>query len=173
MAFAAPLLPYVMAGSSLLGGVAASQNASYQSAMASHNAALLDQQAEREAFAASQDIADQDSSARGQIAELMASMDASGLNSTTGSLLFRRAGAESLATRDRERLALKRDIGLENTKNQAAGLRSESKSLKRAGKFSLLSSALSVPTSFLSGASMLNEYNKGRMTLTSPSYSRQ
>lgn len=173
MAFAAPILPYIMAGSAALGGISQMQSANYQSAVAAQNANLLEQQASREAHAANQDIADQDAAARNQIAGLMAEMDASGLNSTTGSMLFRRAGMERMATRDRERLSLKRDNDLENTKRSAAGQRAESKSLKRAGKFSFLSSMLSVPTSFLSGASMVNEYNKGRMALTTPSYARK
>lgn len=177
MSFAIPMitaaLPYATAGATLLSGYSQMQNASYQSAVASQNANLLEQQAQREAFAASQDMADTDASARAQIAGLMAEMDASGLNSTTGSMLFRRAGMESLATRDRERLSQKRDIALENTRQSAAGQRAESKAMKRSGKYSLLSTALSVPTSFLSSASMVNEYNKGRMTLSSPSYSRR
>lgn len=171
MAFAVPLLPYITAGASALSGLSQMQNANYQSAVASHNANLLETQASREAHAANQDIADRDAAARAQIAGLMAEMDASGINSTTGSMLFRRAGMERLATRDRERLSLKRDNDLENTRNQAASQRAEAKALKRAGKFSLLSTALSIPTSYLSGATMVNEYNKGRMALTNPSYS--
>lgn len=168
----APIIPYLTAGASLVSGIAQMQNASYQSAVASQNAKLLEAQAQREAFAANQDLADNDTAARAQIAELMAEMDASGINSTSGSMLLRRAGVESLATRDRERLSLKRDIGLENTKRQAAGQRAEASSLKRAGKLGLLSTILSVPTSFLSSSSMLNDYNKGRMKLSSPSYAR-
>ena len=158
-----------MAGSAAVSGISAMQNASYQSAVAEQNSRLLTMQAERENFAANQDIADRDADARSQIAGLMAQMDASGINSGTGSMLFRRAGAESLATRDRERLIQKRDQALENTNRQASGLRSEAAAQKSAGKLGMLSSFLSVPTSFLSGASMLNQYNQGRLTLSSPS----
>lgn len=172
MAFAAPILPYLMAGSAALSGISQMQNANYQSAVATQNAALLEQQAERETFAANQDIADQDVAARAQIAEMMAQMDASGINSGTGSMLFRRAGVESLATRDRERLGVKRDNQLENTRRQAASSRAEAKALKRSGRLGLLSTILSVPTSYLSGSSMLNEFNRGRMALTAPSYAR-
>jgi len=170
MAALAPLAPYLMAGSALLGGVAQYQNAQYQSAIATQNADLLKQQAEREVFAANQDIADQDQSARAEIAAMVAQMDASGINSSTGSLLLRRAGAESLATRDRERLGLKRDVQLENTKRQESSMRAEAKALKKASKLSLLSSVLGAGTSYLSGATMVNEYNKSRLALTSPSY---
>ena len=158
-----------MAGSAAVSGISAMQNASYQSAVAEQNSRLLTMQAERENLAANQDIADRDSDARAQIAGLMAQMDASGINSGTGSMLFRRAGAESLATRDRERLIQKRDQALENTNRQASGLRAEASALKSAGKLGMLSSFLSVPTSFLSGSSMLNQYNQGRLTLSSPS----
>lgn len=170
MAVLAPLLPYAMAAGSAVSGIAQFQNANYQSQVASQNANLLAQQAERETFAANQDIQDNDMNARGEIANMLAQMDASGINSGSGSMMFRRAGAELLATRDRERLGLKRDVQLENTKRQESSMRAESRSLKRAGKFGLLSSFLSVPTSFLSGASMVNEFNKGRMMLSGNSF---
>lgn len=172
MAQLAPILPYVMAGASLVSGISSYQNAQYQSAVATQNADLLAQQAQRETFAANQDIADNDQNARAAIADMVAQMDASGINSNSGSMLLRRAGAESLAIRDRERLGQKRDIQLENTKRQEASQRAEAKALKKAGKLGLLSTFLQVPTSFLSGASMVNEYTKGRMALTTPSNSR-
>jgi hypothetical protein len=102
---------------------------------------------------------------------MLSQMDASGINSSTGSMMFRRAGVESLANRDRERLSVKRDVQLENTKRQEASSRAEAKALKKAGKFGLLTTMLNVPTSFLSGASMVNEFNKGRLALNNPSYS--
>lgn len=170
MAFLAPIAPYLMAGSALVGGMAQYQNMQYQSAIASHNAAMLEQQAQREVFAANQDIADQDQSARAEIANMLAQMDASGINSTTGSMMMRRAGVESLATRDRERLGQKRDIQLENTRTQASVQRSEASAAKKAGRLGLLSTALNVGTSFLSGATMVNEYNKSRLALNAPNY---
>lgn len=168
MAFLATIAPYAMAGASLVTGIGQYQNAQYQSAVAMQNAALLEQQAEREVFAANQDIADQDQSARAEIAAMLAQMEASGINATSGSMLFRRAGAEALATRDRERLGQKRDIQLENTRRQAASSRAEAKALKKAGKFGLLSTFLDTGTSFLTGANMVNEYQKGRLALTQP-----
>jgi hypothetical protein len=99
-------------------------------------------------------------------------MDASGINAGTGSMLFRRTGLESVALRDRDRLQLKRDNELKNTKRQAAGQRSEAKAQKRAGRMSLLSTLLDIPTSFLSSASMVNDYKRNRMSLSSPSYAR-
>lgn len=170
MAFLAPIAPYLMAGASLVSGISQYQNTQYQSAVATQNADLLKEQAQRETFAANQDIADNDTSARAEIAEMLAQMDASGINSSTGSMMFRRAGAESLAARDRARLGQKRDIALENTKRQEAQQRAEAKALKRAGRLGLLSTALGVGTSWLSGATMVNEFNKGRLALTNPSY---
>lgn len=172
MAFLAPLAPYLMAGSALVSGVSQMQNTSYQAAVATQNADLLAQQAQRETFAANQDIADQDVAARAEIANMMAQMDASGINSTTGSMMFRRAGAESLANRDRERLGQKRDIQLENTKRQEASTRAEASALRKSKGLNLLSTVIGAGTSFLSGATMVNEFNKGRMALTSPSYAR-
>lgn len=170
MAALAPLLPFVTAGASALSGIAGFQNAQYQSEVANNNSKLLGQQAERETFAANQDIKDQDLMARAQVAELMSQMDASGLSSTSGTMLFRRAGAEHLALQDRDRLSLKRDVQLENTKRQQASSKAETKALKGSAGIGLLTSILGVGSSYLSGASTLNDYNKGRLALNNPSY---
>jgi hypothetical protein len=138
--------------------------------VATQNANLLKEQAQRETFAANQDIADQDQSARAEIAAMVAQMDASGINSSTGSMMLKRVGAQSLATRDRERLSVKRDVQLENTKRQEAAQRAEARALKRGAGLGLLGTFLNVGTSFLSGATMVNEYNKGRLALTQPNY---
>lgn len=163
-------IPYVMAIGSAVSGIQQYQNAQYQSAVATQNADLLKQQAEREAFAAAQDIQDQDSNARAEIAAMQAQMDASGINSSTGTMLLRRRGAENMALRDRERLSQKKDIQVENTKRQEGAMRAEAKALKKAGKLGLLTTVLSIPTSFLSGATMVNQYRAGQMALTNPSY---
>jgi hypothetical protein len=172
MAVLAPLAPYLMAGSTAVSGLAQMQNSNYQAAVATQNADLLRQQTERETFAANQDIADQDVAARGEIADLVAQMGSSGINANTGSLMFRRAGAEFLVARDRERLGQKRDIALENGKRQEASQRAEAKALKRSGRLALLGTAINAGSSFLSGATMLNDYNRGRMALTAPNYGR-
>ena len=82
MAVLAPIAPYLMAASTVVSGISQYQNAQYQSAVATQNAALLEEQATRETFAANQDIADQDQAARAEIADMLAQMDASGINSS-------------------------------------------------------------------------------------------
>jgi hypothetical protein len=158
-----------MAGATAVSGISQYQDAQYQSAIATQNANLLAKQAQNETFAANQDMLDKDADAKAGIADLMAQMAASGINASSGTLLMRRAGVESLALRDRERLGQKRDIQLENTKRQEASMRAEAKAAKKAGKLGLLSTVLGVGTSWLSGASMVNEYNKGRLALTNNS----
>jgi hypothetical protein len=169
MSFIVPAIPYIMAAGTAISGIGNYNNTMYQSQVATQNADLLKQQADRETFAANQDIQDQDQGARAEIANMLSEMSASGLTSTSGSMMFRRAGAESLALRDRERLGQKRDIQLENTKRQEADMRSQAKQLKKGAKLGLLTTLLSVPTSFLSGSSMVNEYTKGRLALSDPS----
>lgn len=163
-------LPFVMAIGTAVSGISQYQNAQYQSRVATNNANLLKQQAERETFAANQDIQDQDAAARAEIAGMLAQMDASGINSSSGTMMLRRVGAQEMATRDRERLAHKRDIQLENTKRQEAAMRAEAKAMKRAGRLGLLSTVLSVPTSFLSGATAVNQFKASQLALSSPSY---
>lgn len=169
MAALAPLVPYITAGATAISGISQYNNAQYQSAVATQNANLLARQAQNETFAANQDMIDKDTAAKAEIANMLAQLDASGINANSGTMLLRRSGAEAMALRDRERLGQKRDIALENTKRQEAAMRAEAKAAKKAGKLSLLSTVLGVGTSYLSGATMVNEYNKGRLALTNNS----
>jgi len=47
MAVLAPIAPYLMAASTVVSGISQYQNAQYQSAVATQNAALLEEQATR------------------------------------------------------------------------------------------------------------------------------
>lgn len=170
MAVLAPAMPFISAGATLLGGMSANRDARYQAAVGMKNAQLLDEQALRENFAASQDIEDQDVSARAEVADMLSQFAASGLSASSGSFVMRQAGAALLAKRDRQRLGQKKDVQLANTRNQVSTMRSEAEATRRGGRTSLLSTALAVPTSYLSGASMVNEYTRGRLSLSSPSY---
>ena len=172
MSFALPALPYLMAAGTAYGAYSAYDSSRYQAQVATNNADLMARQAKLEVHAANEDMQDRDQRARAEIAEVMAQASASGLTATTGTMLMRRAGAESLAGRDRERLANKRDISLENTKRQEQSYRAEAAAAKKAGRRALLGSLFEIPTSFLSGATMVNNYQRGRLRLDFPSYAR-
>lgn len=172
MSFAAPIIPLAMAVSSAISGVSGLQAAQYQGAVARANAQAAEETAKREVAAANQDMQDRDLAARAEIDSMLSQMSASGLSAKSGSMLMRRAASADLATRDRERLAQKRDINLKNTLQQAETYRAEAQQTDTAGKIGLLSSFLSVPASYLSGSSMVSNYNLGRMSLQSPSYMR-
>jgi hypothetical protein len=170
MAFLAPAMPFISAGATLLSGLSANRDATYQAAVGMKNAQLLEEQALRENFAATQDIEDQDVSARADVANMLSQFAASGLSSSSGSFVMRQASAASLAKQDRQRLTQKKDVQLYNTRTQANTVRNEAEATRRGGRTSLLSTALAVPASYLSGASMVNEYTRGRLSLSSPSY---
>lgn len=170
MAFAVPALPYIMGAATLYSGYEQMQASRYQAAVATANANTVRKQAQIEDLAASEDMRDRDVAARAEIAEMMSRAAASGLTATSGTMLMRQEGAYSLASRDRERLALKRDTARDNKRRQELSLRAEAKEYKRAGRSALLSSLLGVGTSYLSGATMVNDYNLGRMRLQQPSY---
>lgn len=169
MAALAPLAPYVMAAGTAFSTISEMGSMKYQAAVAQNNANMMAETALRERHAADQDMQQKDGDARAEIAAMMSEMDASGLNSSSGSMLMRRAGAESLASRDRERLGQKRDTQFENTKRQEESYRAEAKALKKRRGMAALTGLLTVPTSFLSGASMLNQYTAGRMGLENAS----
>jgi len=172
MAFVAPLIPYITAGATALSGLQAMQASQYQGAVARANAEAASETARRELTAANLDMQDKDLAARDQLDNMLAGMAASGLSTNSGSMLLRRTAGERLATQDRERLALKRDINFKNTKQQQASYADEASALNQSSGVNLLSSFLAVPTSYLSGASMVSNYNLGRMSLESPSYMR-
>lgn len=171
MAFMAAAAPFISAGATALGVLQSVQAANYSAKVAANNAKLAEQTAQRETFAANQDMLARDQDAGAAIAELQAGMDASGIRSGSGSMLLRRRSVEELATRDRENLALKRDTNLENRKNEAAGYQAEA-SAHRSGAFlSGLAGLASVPTSFLSTASMVNDYRRSLLRSSRPSIS--
>lgn len=172
MAFMAPVLPWLAAGSAVVGGISQMQSAQYQAAVAQNNANILEENAARERAAAAEDMQSKDMDARAQVAALMADMDASGLSADSGSFLRRRSGAQWLAGRDRERLERKADTSVRNTKQEAASYRAEAKALKKGGFLSFLTTAFNAGSSYLSGASMLNEYKAGQLQLSNPSIVR-
>lgn len=172
MSFVTPALPYLMAAGTALGAYSSYEAGRYQSQVAANNADLMARQAKLEAHAANEDMQDRDQRARAEIAELMSQATASGLTATTGTMLMRRVGAESLARRDRERLANKRDINLENTKRQEQSYRAEAAAAKRSARRALLGGLFDIPTSFLSGATMVSNYQRGRLALEQPSFVR-
>lgn len=168
----APMMPLISAGATALSGLSAMQSANYQSAVAANNAKIVTENAQRETLAANQDLQDKDTAARAEIGMLVSQMDASGLNSGSGSMLLRRTSAEELARRDRERIAQKRDTQLSNSLNEAAGYTAEARAAKTAGRMGLLSTFLDIPTSYLSSASTYNDYKRGRLSLENPSLTR-
>lgn len=159
-----------MGAATLFSGYEQMQASRYQAAVAQANANAVRQQAQMEDLAASEDMRDRDIAARAEIAEMVSRQAASGLSATSGTMLLQQQGAESLAFRDRSRLALKRDVSRDNKRRQELALRAEAKEYKRAGRMGMISSILGAGTSYLSGASMVNDYNLGRMRLTQPSY---
>ena len=104
MAFAAPLMPYVMAAGTAFSAVSQYQAGKYQAAVASQNAKIMDKRAESENFALSQDIQGRDQEAKAQIGELIAEQAASGVDIGKGTALLRRTSLQRLAGRDRQRL---------------------------------------------------------------------
>lgn len=163
-------LPYITAGASVLTGVTAIQQANYQAAVLARNSAIMEENAARTAAAAQEDMADQDRAAAAEIASLETAMSASGLDGTGGSMMLRRRGLTSLADRDRERLALKRDTEVGNMMREAAGMKAEAGAMRSAGNWGWLTTGLSAMTSYLSGANMVNDYNTKRSGLHTLSY---
>lgn len=160
MAVAAPFIPWIMAAGTAFSVVSGIQAANYQAKVAENNAKISEENAIRETAAANKDAQSRDINAMQTIAELQAEMDASGLNSSSGTMLLRRRSVEELATSDRENLAAKKEANLTNRKNEAASYRAEGKAAKKAGVVNAIGGVLSIPTSYLSGATMVNDFNK-------------
>lgn len=155
-------MPYVSAGAAVVSGLSGIQAANYQSAVASRNAKLMEENAQRTSAAAQADMADQDRAAAGEIASLEAAMSASGLVANSGSMMLRRRGLTSLADRDRERLAVKRDTEVGNMMQEAAGLKAEAAASKSAAKWGWLTTGLGAVSSYLSSATTLEDYQMRR-----------
>lgn len=163
-------LPFIMAAGTAVSGVTSYMSSQYQAQVAENNATIAGDAAVRGAFNENQDMMAKDIAARQEIANVVAEMGASGLSANSGSKLLQRTSLADLATRDRERLAANRDVNLKNKLQEKAAFKAEAKSAKTAGMFGLLTSVLQVPTSYLSGATALNQYRKSALALTNPSY---
>ncbi len=163
-------LPYLMAAGTAVGAVQGYSSAQYQAQVAENNAAIMAENARNERAAADQDMMDKDLEAKAQIGAMLSEMGASGLDTNSGSLLLKKNAAYNLATQDRNRLAVKRDVLFKNNAQQQQSFLNEAAAAKSAGTMGLLSSFLAVPTSYLSGASMVNKYNQAKLGLTNPSY---
>lgn len=171
MSFMAPMLPWLMAGSAALSGVQAMQAQKYQSAVAARNAQIESENLKRERLAAAEDMMQRDQSASAEMAAVMAELDASGISTDSGSFLRRKTSMQRLADRDRQRLAAKVDTQTQNSNERIAGFQAESAAAKP-GAMGFLSTVLNVGTSYLSGASMYNNYKTGQMNLQNSSIVR-
>lgn len=163
-------LPFIMAAGTAVSGITSFMSSQYQAQVAENNATIAGDAAVRNAFNENQDLQARDIAARQEVAAIVADMGTSGLSATSGSKLLQRTSLADLATRDRERLATNRDVNLKNKLQEKASFKAEAKSARTAGAFGLLTSALQVPTSYLSGATSLNNYRRNSLSLTSPSY---
>ena len=160
MAFMVAAAPWIAAAGTTLGVIQQVQAARYQSALATAGAANAEENARRETLAANKDMMARDQEAGAAIAELQAGMDASGIRSGNGTMLLRRRSVEELAARDRENLAEKRDTNIRNRMQEAAGLRSEASAYKSGAFLSALGGLASIPGSYLSTATAVNDYQR-------------
>lgn len=163
-------LPFIMAAGTAIGGVTSYMSSQYQAQVAENNATIAGDAAVRNVFNENQDMQAKDIAARQEIAALVADMGASGLDANSGSKLLQRRSLADLATQDRTRLAANRDVNLKNKLQEQAAYKAEARSSRTAGMFGLLTTALQVPTSYLSGATSLNNYRRSALALTNPSY---
>lgn len=169
MAFMMAAAPYISAAGTAMGVLGQIQAANAQASIASQNAAIERQNAIDETVAMNRDMLARDQEAAGSIAELQASMDASGITSGSGSMLLKRKSLEQLAARDRENLAAKRDANLQNRLQSAAGLGSQARAYKSGAFLSALGGMANIGTSYLSTATMVNDYKRSTLRSSNPS----
>lgn len=171
MAFMAAAAPWISATGTALGVIQQVQAANYQAAVAKAGAETAEENARRETLAANRDMMARDQEAGAAIAELQAGMDASGIRSGNGTMLLRRRGVEELAARDRENLAEKRDTNIRNRQREAAGLLAEASAYKSGAFLSALGGLASIPGSYLSTATTVNDYTRSLLRSSKPSIS--
>ena len=160
MAVLAPFIPYITAAGTALSVVSGIQASNYQAKVAANNAKIAETNMAKETLAANQDMQTRDVNAMQTIADLQTSMDASGISSTSGTMMLRRRSVEELATSDREKLAEKSATNIANRKAEIAGYQADASAYSSAAAISSITGALSIPSSFLSGATMVNNFKK-------------
>lgn len=155
-------LPYLMAAGTAVQGLGAMSEANYQSAVMKQNAEIADQNARRTMAQSAQDAADKDMEARLEIGAVLAQASVSGLDMNSGSMLLRRRDMSSFAGQDRRRIIEGGRAEAENSLQEAAGYRAQSRALRKGMKWQLLGTALSAGSSFLNGRDMVSKINYQR-----------
>jgi len=157
-------LPNIMAAGSALGAVGQYASMTQQQQMAEMNAELAEENADRALTASQKTARDQDLDARLQIGDLVAQLSASGLKLNAGSTGLQQRGARELAARDRGYTIEAGETEFKNNMDQANDLKAQAKNLRVGKMFATLGNLAAIPTSYLSGASMLNKWRYGVQT---------
>lgn len=144
-------------GSTLVSGIAAFQQNRMQAKLAKQQAEIAQENAKRARFRSQVEQQDQDILARAVLGELASSQAASGLDFASGSFASRRKAAQILARKDSLNIRQGGELEAQNFEQQALDARFEAKQAKRAGTFSLLSTAFDTGSSLISGASKINK----------------
>jgi len=136
----------------VLGGIAESQSASFQAAIANQSAQIASDNAEKAIVKAEQDQKDQDIENAALIAEQTALQGGTGIVSEFGSFSLARKSAKKLARKDAKNI---RDFGKqtsENFRQDEANQRNTATLAKRRSKSALVSTFFSATKSILGGS---------------------
>jgi len=155
MSFLTPLLLSQISTGVAVAGTAIStiggmQQASYQAAVAQRNQQIMEQNARAEIESSQREQAEWGVSAQGQLGQLAAELASTGTRGGTTAL--RQRGAGLLARRDAERIGEEGRVRADANYQGAADSASQARQAKRARGFSLLSGALGMADSYISGS---------------------
>tara|TARA_R110000868_G_scaffold307378_2_gene568850 strand:- start:18228 stop:18770 length:543 start_codon:yes stop_codon:yes gene_type:complete len=138
--------------SAVVGGVSAVSTANYNAMVADRNAVLSEQNASAAMQQAGLDAKQQDLSAAQDIGQMIAAAGASGLGAGLGSYALRRRSAESLAASDRQNIIAGGQNQAQELLQQSADFKTAAAQERSAAKMAVVSTALGVGTSLVSGA---------------------
>lgn len=133
MAFAAPILPFLAAAGSIIGGVGAIQAGNYQAAVARNNAKIAEQNAEAESAAAQQEASRRDRDNAQELAALISAQAASGLATTSRSFVGSRALQTRIGREERADIVRGGTSAARRQLQEAANFRASGSQARRQG----------------------------------------
>lgn len=149
--------------SGVVGLIGAQQMSGFQAKVAERNAQLADENAKRALHDAAVQAQNRDLDSTVEMGDLLANLGASGLAIGTGSAALRRKSQAELARRDRGYIIQEGEMAAHNYRQQAQDFRTEASGAKAEGKWNMLSGALDLGSTLITGASKVNQAKAKRV----------
>lgn len=161
----------VSVGGALMGGIAARNQANYQAAVAKNNAAIAKKNAAQASDVAQQSQLENDRQVAALVGQQEAIQSASGLSTSSPSMLRTRRTANMLGRQDSINIREQGNSDIQNYLQQSENFKGEASAAKASGRASMIGAFFEAGSSLISGATSVR--SPSRITGTRPQLVRK